>query len=269
MFSEPNCTFESSLANFYDPSDPKVDHMAVFEPGFWTRPGSWAYHLHPSKLYRRLADASGFKQMGKWRGRDDVPIQQQVGSIGILSYSRSVPVFMATVLGGANLSGDPLRVANAATAEFEPKRPPEDITPVTVKLLPVGNSGVSGRITLRPYEYQQAGQDNWYRCYGIIKVTGIAEMGESVIAYLSSEPDARWEARQCVFFDQWHSKYFLSDGVGMMVNGWFAQRFDMPPGYKGYGGGWHAAREKMKSIGVYNTKTKELIAFGNIDPPQE
>ena len=150
MFSEPNCKFESSLANFYDPTDPKVEHMGVFEPGFWTRTGTWAYHLHPSKLYRRLADPAGFKQMGKWRGRDDVPIQEQVQSIGILSYSRSVPEFMATVLAGVNLSGDPLQVAKVATDEFEPKEPPEDTTPVTVELVPVGNSGVRGKITLRP-----------------------------------------------------------------------------------------------------------------------
>lgn len=158
VFSEPNCRFESSLANFYDPADPKVEHMGVFEPGFWTRTGTWAYHLHPSKLYRRLADPAGFKQMGRWRGRDDVPIQEQVQSIGILSYSRSVPEFMATVLAGVNLSGDPLRVEKVATDEFEPKEPPEDTTPVTVELLPVGNSGVRGKIMLRPYEYQQVGR---------------------------------------------------------------------------------------------------------------
>jgi hypothetical protein len=268
MFSEPNCKFESSLANFYDPTDPKVEHMGVFEPDYWTRTGTWAYHLHPSKLYRRLAEPAGFKQMGKWRGRDDVPIQEQVQSIGVLSYSRSVPEFMATVLAGVNLSGEPLQVAKVATDEFEPKEPPEDTTPVTVELLPVGNSGVRGKITLRPYEYQQVGQDNWYRCYGTIKVTGIAGMDETVIAYLSSAPDARWESRECAFFDQWHSKYFLSDGVGMMVNGWFTQRFDIPPGYKGYGGGWHAVRDKMQSVGVYNTKTKTLLAAGHLPPPR-
>jgi len=109
---------------------------------------------------------------------------------------------------------------------------------------------------------------NWYRCYGTIKVTGIAGMDETVIGYLSSAPDARWDSRECAFFDQRHSKYFLSDGVGMMVNGWFTQRFDMPPGYKGYGGGWHAVRAKMQSVGVYNTKTKTLLAAGNIPPPQ-
>jgi hypothetical protein len=161
-----------------------------------------------------------------------------------------------------------LQVAKVATEEFEPKEPPEDTTPVTVELLPVGNSGVRGKITLRPYEYQQVGQDNWYRCYGTIKVTGIAGMDETVIAYLSSAPDARWESRECTFFDQWHSKYFLSDGVGMMVNGWFTQRFDMPPGYKGYGGGWHAVRDKMQSVGIYNTKTKTLLAAGHIPPPR-
>ena len=55
---------------------------------------------------------------------------------------------------------------------------------------------------------------------------------------------------QVAFFDQWHSKYFLSDGVEMMVNGWFTQRFDVPPGYRGYSGGWHAVRDKMQSVGV-------------------
>ena len=203
--------------------------------------------------------------MGKWRGRDDVPIAEQVQSIGILSYSRSVPEFMATVL-AANLSGEPLNVGKVATAVFEPKEPPEDTTPVTVELLPVNNSGVRGKITLRPYEYQHAGQDNWYRCYGTIKVTGLADMDESVIAYLASAPDARWESRECAFFDQWHGDYFLRDGVGMMVNGWFTQRYDMPPGYKGYGGGWHAVRAKMQSIGIFNTKTKTLLAAGNIPP---
>jgi para-nitrobenzyl esterase len=266
MFSEPNCPFEASLANFYDPSDPKVEHMGVFEEGYWARTGTWAYHIHPRKLYG-LSASSGVRQMGKWHGRDDVPIQEQVKSIGILSYSRSVPEFMATVLAGANLSGEPLNVAKVQTDAFEPKEPPEDTTPVIVELLPVNNSGVRGRISLRPYEYQHVGQDNWYRCYGAIKVSGIAGMEESVIAYLSSAPDAGWEARECAFFDQWHGKYFLRDGVGMMVNGWFTQRFDMPRGYRGYGGGWHAVRDKMRSVGVYGTRTKALLAAGNI-PPQ-
>ena len=62
--------------------------------------------------------------MGRWRGRDDVAIQEQVQSIGILSYSRSVPEFMATVLAGVNLSGAALQVAKVATDEFEPKEPP-------------------------------------------------------------------------------------------------------------------------------------------------
>lgn len=266
LFSEPNCSFESSLANFYDPGDPKVEHMGVFEPGFWTRTGTAAYHLHPNRLYRQLAESPGFRQMGPWRGLDDVPIQEQVRSIGILGYSRSVPQFMATVLAGANLSGAPLRVAKVATDEFEPKEPPEDVTPVTVELRPVGNSGVSGTITLRPYEYQQVGQDNWYRCYGTIKVTGIAGLDDCVIAYLASAPDARWEARECAFFDQWHSRYFLRDGVGMLVNGWFTQQFDMPPGCTGYGGGWHAVRSKMQSVGVYDTRSKTLLAAGSIPP---
>ncbi len=95
MFSEPNCKFESSLANFYDPTDPKVEHMGVFEPGSWERTGTWAYHLHPSKLYRRLTEPAGFKQMGKWRGRDDVPIQEQVQSIGILSYNTKIRTLLA------------------------------------------------------------------------------------------------------------------------------------------------------------------------------
>jgi len=47
----------------------------------------------------------------------------------------------------------------------------------------------------------------------------------------------------------------------------FTQRFDMPPGYRGYGGGWHAVRAKMQSVGVFNTKTKTLLAAGNIPPP--
>ncbi len=263
LFSEPDCRFEASLANFYDPTDPKVEHMGVFEPEYWTRTGTWAYHLHPSKLYG-LTASSGVRQMGQWRGRDDVPIVDQVQSIGILSYSRSVPEFMATVLAGVNLSGEPLKVAKVQTATFEPKEPPEDTTPVTVDLLPVNNSGVRGKITLRPYEYQHAGQDNWYRCYGTIKVTGIAGMEECVIAYLSSAPDAKWEARECAFFDQWHGNYFLRDGVGMMVNGWFTQRYDMPPGYQGYGGGWHAVRAKMQGVGIYQPKTKTLLAAGNI-----
>jgi len=267
MFSEPNCPFEASLANFYDPTDPKVEHMGVFEEGFWSRTGTWAYHIHPTKLYG-LSASSGVRQMGKWRGRDDVPIQEQVKSIGILSYSRSVPEFMATVLAGVNLSGEPLKVAKVQTDAFEPKEPPEDTTPVTVELLPVGNSGVRGTISLRPYEYQHVGQDNWYRCYGAIKVTGIAGMDESVIAYLASAPGARWESRECAFFDQWHGNYFLRDGVGMMVNGWFTQRFDMPPGYRGYGGGWHAVRDRMQSVGVYSAKTRTLLAVGNIPPPR-
>jgi hypothetical protein len=62
------------------------------------------------------------------------------------------------VLAGVNVSGDPLRVEKVATDEFEPKEPPEDTTPVTVELLPVGNSGVRGKIMLRPYEYQQVGR---------------------------------------------------------------------------------------------------------------
>ena len=265
LFSEPDCKFEASLANFYDPSDPKVEHMAVFEEGYWTRSGTWAYLFHPEKLYG-LSASSGVRQMGKWLGRDDVPIQEQIKSIGILSYSRNAPEFMMTVLAGVNVSGEPLKVAKAQTEAFEPKEPPEDTTPVTVELLPVGNSGVRGKISLRPYEYQHVGQDNWYRCYGYIKVTGIADMEESVIAYLSSAPDARWESRECAFFDQWHGKYFLRDGVGMMVNGWFTQRYDMPPGQKGYGGGWHAVRAKMQSVGIYNTKSKTLLAAGNIPP---
>ena len=52
----------------------------------------------------------------------------------------------------------------------------------------------------------------------------------------------------------------------MMVNGWFTQRYDMPPGQKGYGGGWHAVRAKMQSVGIYNTKSKTLLAAGNIPP---
>jgi para-nitrobenzyl esterase len=267
LFSEPDCRFEASLANFYDPTDPKVEHMGVFEPQFWTRTGTAAYHIHPSKLYQ-LGPAGGVKQMGRWLGRDDTPIQEQVRSVGILSYSRSVPQFMATVLAGANLSGEPLQVAKVQTDEFEPREPPEDTTPVTVALSPVGDSGVRGTITLRPYEYQQVGQDNWYRCYGTLRVTGIAGLDESVIAYLASAPNARWEARECAFFDQWHSRYFLRDGVGMMVNAWFTQQFDMPPGYRGYGGGWHAVRARMQSVGICNTKTGALLALGNVPPPQ-
>jgi hypothetical protein len=54
----------------------------------------------------------------------------------------------------------------------------------------------------------------------------------------------------------------------MMVNGWFTQRFDMPPGHRGLGGGRRAVRDKMQSIGVHNTKTKTLLAAGNIPPPR-
>jgi hypothetical protein len=92
-------------------------------------------------------------------------------------------------------------------------------------------------------------------------------MDDSVIAYLSSMPGARWESRDGFFFDQWHSRSFLMDGAGMMVNAWISAKFDMPPGYKGRGGGWHAVRNKMQSVGVYNTTTKTLLAVGNI-PPQ-
>ena len=263
MFSEPNCRFEASLANFYDPTDPKVEHMGVFEEGYWSRTGTWAYHIHPSKLYS-LSASSGVRNMGKWLGRDDTPIGEQAKSVGVLSYSRSVPDFVATALACVNLSGEPLHVAKVQTDEFEPKEPPEDTRPVTVELPPVANSGVRGTISLRPYEYQHAGQDNWYRCYGTIKVTGTAGMEESVIAYLSSAPGARWESREGFFYDQWHGRSFLSDGVGMMVNVWVSSRFDMPPGYKARGGGWHAVRDKMQSVGVYNVKTRTLLAVGNI-----
>ena len=136
--------------------------------------------------------------MGKWRGRDDVPIQEQVQSIGILSYSAKRAGVHGDGAGGRNLSGEPLQVAKVATDEFEPKEPPEDTTPVTVELVPVGNSGVRGKITLRPYEYQQVGQDNWYRCYGTIKVTGLAGMDETVIAYLSSAGRTVGVARVCL-----------------------------------------------------------------------
>jgi hypothetical protein len=34
---------------------------------------------------------------------------------------------------------------------------------------------------------------SWYRCDGTVKVTGIAGMDETVIGYLSSAPDARWD----------------------------------------------------------------------------
>jgi len=266
MFSEPNCPFEASLANFYDPTDPKVDHSVVFEEGFWSRTGTWSYHIHPSKLYH-LDASSGVRNMGRWRGRNDIPIQEQVKSVGILSYSRSVPQYMASVLAGVNVSGEPLKVAKLHTDEFEPKEPPEDATPVTVEISPVDNSGVHGQINLRPYEYQHVGQDNWYRCYGFITVHGIAGMDESVIAYVSSAMDGRWESREALLYDQWHNKCFLRDGAGMMVNGWFTPLFDTPPGCKGHGGGWHAVREKMQSVAIYNTKTKTLLAVGKI-PPQ-
>ena len=266
MFSEPNCRFEDSLANFYDPTDPKVDHSVVFEEGFWSRTGTWAYHIHPSKLYQ-LDASSGVRNMGVWRGREDIPIQEQVKSIGILSYSRSVPEYIASVLAGANLSGEPLKVAKVQTDEFEPKEPPEDATPVTVEISPVGNSGVHGQIDLRPYEYQRVGQDNWYRCYGFLTVHGIAGLDESVIAYVCSAPNGRWESREALFYDQWHNKSFLRDGAGMMVNGWATPLFDVPPGFQGHGGGWHAVRDKMQSVAIYNTKTQTLLAVGKI-PPQ-
>jgi hypothetical protein len=93
-------------------------------------------------------------------------------------------------------------------------------------------------------------------------------MDESVIAYLASTPGARWESREALFYDQWHNQMFLRDGAGMMVNCWTTALFDMPPGFRGRGGGWHAVRDKMQSVGIYNTKTKTLLAAGNI-PPQE
>jgi polyhydroxybutyrate depolymerase len=112
------------------------------------------------------------------------------------------------------------------------------------------------------------GQDNWYRCYGYVTINGIAGMDDGVIAYLSSGTDAQWESREGLFYDQWHNVTYLRDGVGMMVNCWTTSLFDMPPGWKGYGGGWHAVRDKMRSVGVYDTKTKTLLASGNIPPQQ-
>jgi hypothetical protein len=53
----------------------------------------------------------------------------------------------------------------------------------------------------------------------------------------------------------------------MMVNAWCTQQFDMPPGYVGYGGGWHAVRARMNSIGVYDTATEALLAVGALPTP--
>ncbi len=115
--------------------------LGVFEEGSWSRSGTWAYHFHPSRLYRLPAD-TGLRNMGRWLGRDDLPVQEQVKSVGILVYSRTVPVFMATTLACANLSGEPVRVAKAQTDEHEPKEPPEDTKPVTVEL-PVARQDLS------------------------------------------------------------------------------------------------------------------------------
>jgi len=52
----------------------------------------------------------------------------------------------------------------------------------------------------------------------------------------------------------------------MMVNCWTSGLFDVPPGFQGRGGGWHAVREKMQSVGIYNTKTGTLLAVGKIPP---
>jgi para-nitrobenzyl esterase len=265
MFSESNCRFEASLANFYDPTDPKVEHMGVFEDGFWSRRGTWAYHLHPSRLYGAVP--VGVRNMGRWLGRDDLKVEDQIRSIGILGYSRTVPVFIATVLACVNLSGELPGVVKVQTDEFESKEPPEDTTPLTVELLPVGGSGVRGRMSLRPYEYQHIGQDNWYRAYGYIRVSGIASLRDRVIAYLASAPGAQRLSRECFFYDMWHNQSFLSDGGGMMVNCWTTARFDVPPGWRGYGGAWRAVRDKMQSVGLYDTGTDTLLAAGNI-PPQ-
>jgi len=40
---------------------------------------------------------------------------------------------------------------------------------------------------------------SWYRCDGTVKVTGIAGMDETVIGYLSSAPDARWDPTRKIF----------------------------------------------------------------------
>lgn len=90
---------------------------------------------------------------------------------------------------------------------------------------------------------------------------------ESVIAFMASTPDARWESREAFFYDQWHNRSFLRDGAGMMVNCWTSALFDVPPGFQGRGG-WHAVRAKMQSVGIYNTKTRTLLAVGKI-PPQK
>lgn len=44
--------------------------------------------------------------------------------------------------------------------------------------------------------------------------------------------------------------------------------FDVPPGRRGYGGGWHAVRDNLRSVGVYDTTARVLLAAGNIPPPR-
>jgi hypothetical protein len=261
-FNESNCPFEARTGHFWDPDDPLIEHGALFEPDYWERNGLNMIETDFPIGYKGKAT--------RWRGSDDVSLEEQVKSVGILGYSRTVPEFMGTVLACANISDEPVKVAVVSTTAEEPPSggsEVEDTTPFTVKLKPVGDGRMWAEMRFRPFEYRQ-NQSTWYRCYAETTVHGIAGMEDSVILVLFSERDCAWESRQCIFYEQWKALRLPPENVMMTLNCLMSPGFNTPPGYTQKAGGWLADRNKMVSVGAYNYKTRNILSCANIPPPR-
>ncbi len=259
-FSEPNCPFEARSGHFWTPDDPLIERGAHFMPGFWERDGMNTIETDFPIGYKGRAT--------RWRGSDKKPITDQVKSVGIFGYSRTVPTFMGTVLACANLSDEPVNVGKVSTTADEPASGgslKEDTTPFRIEF-GTQDEGMRVEMRLRPYRYNQD-QTTWYRSYAETRLHGTAELEDSAILMLFSQQNCVWKSRQCVFFEQWKMIRLPPEGEEMTLNCLVSPGFNTPPGYKSKAGGWLADRKKMNSVGLYNYKVKKLIACGNIPPP--